>query len=165
MLQVILIVLVIIYIGLFTFKAIGRIRNLPNGYDIFDRGQYELILGENDRQLFTRYKVNVISDKLLDKAQASAEHGRIYLFGYTNYNPYDKTFSKKPLPFIFLNIGAIQNNYSNEAVALEVMSQCMHMAGIIYNGCWDSHEEEMINWAELESLKVIKLLKEKKYIR
>lgn len=29
-----------------------------------------------------------------------------------------------------------------------VMSQCMHTAGVVYNGCWDSDEDNMIAWAE-----------------
>lgn len=29
-----------------------------------------------------------------------------------------------------------------------IMAQTMHTAGIVYNGCWDSDEDNMIAWAE-----------------
>lgn len=29
-----------------------------------------------------------------------------------------------------------------------VMAQAMHTAGIVYDGCWDSDEDNMIAWAE-----------------
>jgi hypothetical protein len=40
----------------------------------------------------------------------------------------------------------------------------MHMAGILYDGCWDSHEEEMITWAEEEANDIIGILKKKRFI-
>ena len=29
-----------------------------------------------------------------------------------------------------------------------IMTQAMHTAGIVFNGCWDSDEDNMIAWAE-----------------
>jgi hypothetical protein len=28
------------------------------------------------------------------------------------------------------------------------MAQCMHTAGVVFDGCWDSDEDNMIAWAE-----------------
>lgn len=29
-----------------------------------------------------------------------------------------------------------------------IMGQAMHTAGVVYDGCWDSDEDNMIAWAE-----------------
>jgi hypothetical protein len=29
-----------------------------------------------------------------------------------------------------------------------IMAQSMHAAGVVYNGCWDSDEDNIIAWAE-----------------
>jgi hypothetical protein len=29
-----------------------------------------------------------------------------------------------------------------------IMAQAMHTAGVVFDGCWDSDEDNMISWAE-----------------
>jgi hypothetical protein len=35
----------------------------------------------------------------------------------------------------------------------------MHLSGRLFNDCWDSHEEEMISYAEKETREVFELTK------
>lgn len=139
-------------------------RKMPIGIESIDCGQYELLLGCDAKQVFLHYQVLSIHGLSLSGAEQRIAKGGSYIDGLCNYHPRDKSMSMKPLPFLFLNINSLQNNYSNHEVCTCIMHECMHMAGMLYNGCWDSHEEEMITWAETEANKIIVLLKKKKFI-
>jgi len=156
--------ILIIVIVLFGIRYVFSVRNIPAGYDVIDMGQYELVLGTDAKQIFYRYRVSKMHGLSLDGAEKRIAEGGTYIDGLCNYHPRDKNLSLSPDPFLFLNIGSLQNNYSGHKVYTCVMHECMHMAGIKYNGCWDSHEEEMITWAEAEANRIIELLKKKKYI-
>ena len=137
---------------------------MPADIESIDRGQYELLLGTDARQVFLYYRVSSMHGLSLSGAEDRIAEGGSYIDGLCNYNPRDTNLVKNPLPFVFLNIGSLQNNYSNHEVYTCIMHECMHMAGLIYDGCWDSHEEEMITWAEAEANKIIVLLQKKKFI-
>ena len=139
-------------------------RKMPNGLESIDRGQYELLLGCDAKQVFLHYRVTNMHGLSLSGAEQRIAEGGSYIDGLCNYHPRDKNLDKNPLPFIFLNIGSLQNNYSNHEVYTCIMHECMHMAGLIYNGRWNSREEEMITWAEKEANEIIVLLKKKKFI-
>ena len=130
-----------------------------------DRNQYTLIIGEDATQIFEYYEVTEMHGLSLDGAISRIVEGGTYIDGLSNYHPLDKELDMKLKPFLFLNLYSIQNNYSNAAVNTLVMHECMHMAGKIYNGCWDSHEEEMITWAEQEANQIVRILTDKKFIR
>jgi hypothetical protein len=158
---------ILILIGLFLILLCVRIitkRNMPNGLESIDRGQYELLLGCDAKQVFLHYRVVSMHGLSLTGAEDRIAEGGTYIDGLCNYHPRDKNLDKNPLPFLFLNIGSLQNNYSNHEVYTCIMHECMHMAGLLYNGCWDSHEEEMVTWAEAEANRIIVLLKKKKFI-
>lgn len=165
MCQIALTILAIGWAVLFTFKAIDRITYLPSGYETIDRGQYELILGSDAKQVFFKYRVIQMHGLSLKECEERIEVGGSYIDGLCNYHPDDKDLDLNPRPFLFLNIKSLQNNYSNHEVYTCIMHECMHMAGRLYGDCWDSHEEEMVTWAEKEANEVIELLKSKKYIR
>jgi hypothetical protein len=139
-------------------------KKLPSTTIVIDRGSYHLILGQDAKQIFLHYRVTKMHGLSLSGAEQRIAEGGSYIDGLCNYHPRDKNLVKNPLPFVFLNIGSLQNNYSNHEVYTCIMHECMHMAGLIYNGCWDSHEEEMITWAEKEANEIIVLLKKKKFI-
>jgi len=44
------------------------------------------------------------------------------------------------------------------------MHETMHMSIKLFNYQWDTHEEEIITWAEQEANELIKVLKTLKYI-
>jgi hypothetical protein len=158
-----LIILLSLLVILFCVSLITK-RKMPAGIESIDRGQYELLLGTDARQVFLYYRVSSMHGLSLSGAEDRIAEGGSYIDGLCNYHPKDKNLDKDPLPFLFLNIGSLQNNYSNHEVYTCIMHECMHMAGLMYDGCWDSHEEEMITWAEAEANKIIVLLQKKKYI-
>lgn len=140
------------------------IRNIPPGYESIDMGNYNLVLGCDAKQIFYCYRVTSMHGLSLNEAEKRIAEGGTYIDGLSNYHPRDKKLDCNPLPFLFLNISSLQNNYSNHQKYTCIMHECMHMAGILYNGCWDSHEEEMVTWAEKEANRIIKLLETKKFI-
>ena len=159
--------IILILIGIFFILLCVRIitkRNMPDGLESIDRGQYELLLGCDAKQVFLHYRVVSMHGLSLIGAEDRIAEGGTYIDGLCNYHPRDKNLDKNPLPFLFLNIGSLQNNYSNHEVYTCIMHECMHMAGLLYDGRWDSHEEEMVTWAEAEANRIIVLLKKKKFI-
>lgn len=154
MCQIVLVILTIGWVVLFAFKAIERITHTPNGYDIIDRNQYQLILGENAKQVFMRFKTAKLNGIHIDDPQVD------YLDTITGE-------SQGGLPFIFLNITSLQNNYSNHQVHTCIMAETTHMAIEVYSGYgyWETKEDEIVTWAEKEANEIIELLKSKKYIR
>jgi hypothetical protein len=158
---------ILIVVGLILILICVRIitkRKMPDGLESIDRGQYELLLGCDAKQVFLHYRVTNMHGLSLSGAEQRIAEGGSYIDGLCNYHPRDKNLDKNPLPFLFLNIKSLQNNYSNHEVYTCIMHECMHMAGLMYDGCWDSHEEEMILWAEKEANEIIVLLKKKKFI-
>lgn len=139
-------------------------KTLPINSEELDRGNYTLILGKDASEIFVHFGVLYLHGLSYADAVNTIDGGGSYIDGLTNYHPNDKGLDNMPIPFMFLNISSLQNNYSNHEVYTCIMHECMHMAGILYNGCWDSHEEEMIMWAEKEANEIIIILKNKKYI-
>ena len=137
---------------------------LPQPTIVIDRGSYQLILGKDAREAFYYYGVSSMHGLSLAGAEKRIAEGGSYFDGLCNYHPKDKNLDKNPLPFIFLNIGSLQNNYSNHTVYTCVMHECMHMAGRLYNDQWSTHEEEMITWAEEEANEIIVILQKQKFI-
>ena len=162
--KAVIIILILSWIVFFGVKAVRSIKYKPAYYETVDRGNYELILGSDAKQIFFKYCVSEMHGLSLKGAENRIAQGGSYIDGLTNYHPRDKNLDKNLQPFLFLNIGSLQNNYSNHEVYTCIMHECMHMAGILYNGCWDSHEEEMITFAEKEANEIIALLKKKKFI-
>ena len=149
---------------IYVVNQIGIVKALPTNIVSYDQGQYELLLGRDAKQVFLYYRVTSMHGLSLDECEERISIGDSYIDGLSNYNPRDKNFEKNPQPFLFLNISSLQNNYSMHEVHTCIMHECMHTAGIIYDGCWDSHEEQMITWAEDEANAIIVLLKKNKYI-
>jgi hypothetical protein len=158
-------IVAIITLGILLYRVIkDSIQRNITGYVNYDRNQYELIIGEDATQIFKRYKVDSMHGLSLDGAISSIAEGGTYIDGLSNYHPADKKLDMALKPFLFLNLSSMRNNYSNDEICTLVMHECMHMSGKLYNGCWDSHEEEMITWAEKEANEIIKLLKKNKFI-
>jgi hypothetical protein len=158
-----IVLLTVVWVVLMIYILNTR-RRLPCPTVVIDRGSYELILGKDAKQIFYHYDVPAMHGLSFSGALQRIKEGGSYIDGLCNYHPRDKNLDKDPLPFLFLNIGSLQNNYSNHEVYTCIMHECMHMAALIYDGCWDSHEEEMITWAEAEANKIIVLLQKKKFI-
>jgi len=159
-----IIILILSWVVFFGVKVIRSIKRIPAGYETIDRGSYELVLGSDAKQIFLKYRVYDMHGLSLQAAEKRIAQGGSYIDGLCNYHPKDINLDMTPPPFLFLNISSLQNNYSNHQRYLVVMHECMHMAGRLYGDRWDSHEEDMITWAEKEADLIIKILKEKKYL-
>jgi hypothetical protein len=164
--KVILLIIVIASLLCLYISINSSTIKLPNNYiETTDRGQYELLFGTDAGTVFKYYSVPEMHGLSLQGAIKRMAEGGSYIDGLTNYHPKDKSLDLAPNPFLFLNISSLQNNYSEHQVYTCVMHETMHMAGILYGGRWDSHEEEMITWAEKEANEIITILKSKKYIK
>ena len=141
-----------------------RIRILPKDLKSIDRNQYRLLLGRNATEVFKYYNVKEMHGLSLKGATKRIAENGSYIDGLANYHPLDTHLDMNLKPFLFLNLGSIQKNYTDDETTACVMHECMHMAGILFKGKWDSHEEEMITWAEKETNILVKLLKEKHFI-
>ena len=159
-----LLLLATLFFILFCVKTITSRKRMPDGIVSIDRGQYELLLGCDAKQVFLHYRVTSMHGLSLSGVEDRIAEGGSYIDGLCNYHPRDKNLDLTPNPFLFLNIKSLQNNYSNHEVYTCIMHECMHMAGLLYGGRWDSHEEEMITWAEKEANEIIVLLQKKKFI-
>lgn len=131
-----------------------------------DRGQYELLFGTDAGTIFKYYRVPEMHGLSLQDAIKRMAEGGSYIDGLTNYHPKDTACSMiEYQPFLFLNIGSLQNNYSSHEVYTCIMHETMHMAYNLYGGKYGDYEEQMITWAENEANEIIKILKLKKYIK
>lgn len=151
------VVLLTVLWGVLVVHILQTRQKTPYQTVVIDRGSYELILGRNAISIFTHYDSIILCGLNFYDARKRIKEGGTYIDGLTN--------DFKGEPFMFLNIGSLQDNYSDGLYYTAVMHECMHMAGIIYGGCWDSHEEEMITWAEKEANEIIKILKSKNFIK
>lgn len=129
----------------------------PSTTVVIDRGSYQLILGKDALSIFQHFNTFYMCGLSFNAGRDRIKEGGTYIDGLTN--------TVKGTTFIFLNVSSLQNNYSNGREYTCVMHETMHMAGEIFGGCWDSHEEQMVSWAEQEANEIIKILKSKHFIK
>jgi hypothetical protein len=83
-----------------------------------------------------------------------------YIAGLCNYEPKESgDYSKDNKHFVFINLSRCTNDIRTMGL---VMHEMMHLSGELYNGCWDSDEENIITWAEEEAYKVVEIIKQTK---
>ena len=124
----------------------------------FTFATYTLLLSYNPCDLFTHYDVTEMHGLNLADCQAHANTTEsAYIAGLCNYVPkLSGDYSKDNEHFVFINLSRCTNDIRTTGL---VMHEMMHLSGELYNGCWDSHEEEMITWAESEAYKVVEIIK------
>lgn len=122
---------------------------------------YTLILSFNPCDVFDYY--NVIEMHGLNLADCQAHKNnkeQAYIAGWCNYVPKaSNEYTLEDKCFVYINLSRCNNDIETTAT---VFHEMMHLSGHIYNGCWDSHEEEIITFAEKETYKVVKIIKEYK---
>jgi EAL domain-containing protein (putative c-di-GMP-specific phosphodiesterase class I) len=161
---IILVTIVAILMATSYYMIEYKFRRIPVTYVKIDRNKYDLILGRDAKQIFYAYHVKSMHGLDIESCKKRIDEGHSYIDGLSNYHPKDKLQDRKLNPFIFLNIGCLQNNYSNDEIHTVIMHETMHMSIKLFNYQWDTHEEEIITWAEQEANELIKLLKTLKYI-
>ena len=126
--------------------------------------EYDLIIGKDATEIFNYYNVTEMHGLSLDGAISRIVEGGTYIDGLSNYHPMDKELDMKLKPFIFLNIGSLNTEYTQDEIQTVIMHETMHMAIKQYHYQWDTHEELIITWAEREANMIFKLLKKARYI-
>jgi hypothetical protein len=58
--------------------------------------------------------------------------------------------------FVFINLNRCNSELD---LSCNLFHELMHLSGRLFNDCWDSHEEEMISYAEKETREVFELTK------
>jgi hypothetical protein len=120
---------------------------------IFNFGLYTLILSHNPCDIFKCYQVSEMHGlNLADCEKYNNTTEDAYIAGLCNLSPKDNK------PFVFINLSRCINDIKTTGL---VFHEMMHLAGIKYEGCWDSDEENMITFAENETYKVVELIKNK----
>jgi hypothetical protein len=115
-------------------------------------GGYDLLLSYKSEDLFDYYSVDELHGLTRTACQAHNEtEDGAYIAGLCNVDPHNH--DKK---FIYINLTRCQEDVST---ALLIMHETMHMSSYRYDGCWDSHEEDMISWAELEARIIFDFIK------
>ena len=124
---------------------------------VYKFAMYTLLLSNNPCDVFTHFNVTEMHGLNLQDCMAHANtKDSAYIAGWTNYFPKESNdYSTNNESFIFINLSRCTNDIRTTAL---VMHECMHMSGIIYYGCWDSDEENMITWAEEQTYKIVEII-------
>lgn len=107
---------------------------------VTDFPYYTLILSENSDDVFNYY----IVDEMHGLKRGDEIHG------WCNISPKDGK------PYVFINLSNCKDDILTTAL---VYHEMMHLSSYKFDGCWDSHEEEMISFAENETYKVVDIIK------
>ena len=120
---------------------------------VYKFASYILLLSYNPCDIFTYYNVSEMHGlNVADCQTYNNTADDAYIAGWTNYAP-----NESKDVFVFINLSRCTDDVHTTGL---VMHECMHMAGLLYDGCWDSHEEEMISFAEEETYKIVSIIKE-----
>jgi hypothetical protein len=114
-----------------------------------DYDKFDLIIGENALSIFNCFDIKEMHGLSMEKAITRINEGGTYIDGLTNVHP----IKNDEKPFIFLNLSSVHKLPEYKIISL-IMHETMHMAVLLWNGCIDSHEEEMITWAEETANKI-----------
>lgn len=124
---------------------------------VFTFAAYTLLLSHNPCDVFTHFGVTEMHGLNLADCNAHANtKDSAYIAGWCNYVPKQSgDYSTDNKHFVFINLSRCTNDIRTTGL---VMHEMMHLSGELYNGCWDSHEEEMITWAEEETYKLVEII-------
>lgn len=109
---------------------------------VYEYDEFQLIIGENAVSIFEHFDVWIMHGLSKQDAVKRIAEGGTYIEGLCNEHPTDPNAK----PFIFLNLNSC--NVPEYKLMALIMHETMHMSDHIYDGCWDSDEENMITWAE-----------------
>lgn len=150
------IILIALLIAVIIFCVIViRQKQLPEAHEISDQGSYLLIFGKDATELFKALDTMWINNKSIHQAEASMKEGGQYISAATGFH--------KTLPFLFINISSLQNNYSNLSPILLIAEQCIDLSDLVLSGP-SMTKDVKTEWALSEAHKIHCLLKNKKFI-
>ena len=118
--------------------------------NIFSFTLYTLILSHDPCDVFKFYKVTEMHGlNLADCEKYNNTTEDAYIAGLSNVSPIDNK------PFVFINLSRCTDDITTTGL---IFHEMMHLSFDLHNNDL-SQEEEIITWAELESYKIIKLIK------
>jgi hypothetical protein len=117
---------------------------------IFEFTLYTLMLSYNPCDVFKHFNVTEMHGlNLADCEKYNNTNEDAYIAGLSNVSPIDNK------PFVFINLSRCTDDIATTGLTFHEM---MHLSLDLHNNDL-SKEEEIITWAELESYKVLKLIK------
>lgn len=116
--------------------------------------KYDLVMSYDPCDIFRAYSVTGMHGLNLKECQ---EHKNTtdsaYIAGWCNISP------KTGKYFVFINLSRCTDDIRTTGL---VMHEMMHLAGNIFQGNWETKEEDMITFAEEETYKVVEIINEVK---
>lgn len=107
--------------------------------------QFVLLIGNSALDLFDYYGVQEMHGVNKTACVSRIAEGGTYIDGFANYNPYDSSLVKTPLPFVFINRQALHGDYRDVTLINHEMA---HMSLLLHDWDVDTKEEEIVTWAE-----------------
>ena len=125
-----------------------------------DRKTYTLLLSENPCDLFIYFDVDEMHGLNYSDCKAHVNtKDDAYIAGLSNFVPKESgEYDENDQRFVFINLLKCSDSISTFAL---IMHEMMHHSFFIHNYNMDL-EEEIITWAENESHKVYKIIKQTK---
>jgi hypothetical protein len=125
---------------------------------IITRNDYDLLLSTDPCEIFNYYGVTEMHGLNLDDCMKHPNTSESsYISGWCNYMPMPgKDFKLSDRCFVFINLNRCNSELD---LSCNLFHELMHLSGRLFNDCWDSHEEEMISYAEKETREVFELTK------
>ena len=122
------------------------------------RNDYDLLLSTDPCEIFNYYGVTEMHGLNLDDCMKHPNTSESsYISGWCNYMPMPgKYFKLSDRCFVFINLNRCNSELD---LSCNLFHELMHLSGRLFNDCWDSHEEEMISYAEKETREVFELTK------
>jgi hypothetical protein len=122
------------------------------------RNDYDLLLSTDPCEIFNYYGVTEMHGLNLDDCMKHPNTSESsYISGWCNYMPMPgKDFKLSDRCFVFINLNRCNSELD---LSCNLFHELMHLSGRLFNDCWDSHEEEMISYAEKETREVFELTK------
>jgi hypothetical protein len=119
---------------------------------LFDFQNYTLILSHDPCDIFRHYNVNEMHGlNLKDCTEHKNTTENAYMAGFCNLSPIDSK------PFVFINLSRCSSN-DIKLMGL-VMHELSHLFWLLNNNNLQEKEEEIITNAELESYKIVDIIK------
>lgn len=114
----------------------------------YDRGSYQLLIGENSLDLFNYFKVDKLHGLTREACAIYPDSdGSAYIYGMANYHPLDKNRTFVYKPFLFLNKKRLNGTYKD---VTGMLHEYLHLAKLLAKQITDSNEESVVSWIEKE---------------
>ena len=114
----------------------------------YDRGSYQLLIGDNSVELFDYFRVDELHGLTREAAEVFPDSDdSAYIYGMANYHPLDKNLSMLYKPYLFLNKMRLNGTYRD---VTSLLHEYMHLGRLLAKEITDNNEESVVTWIEKE---------------